>query len=113
MKKIIAIAVASLSSLAFAGEVTLVDSSPFEEQMMMGSPDQITLKFSEEVKLTGLTIVSEETGPVNTGFSAAEATSTDYSHVIEELPMGSYTITWITESGEGSEQKGEIWFMVH
>ena len=112
---------------------TLLDSTPYEEQMMMGSPTSIELSFAQPVRLTSLTLVNDDGSQIDLAFTASDRAASQFSHPIAELPMGSYTLHYQVQGNfadhlndnlnnnlnnnlnekNSPAESGAIWFMVH
>ncbi len=91
----------------------LVKSFPAEDQVVIESPQQIQLWFSQEpeVALTKVRLM----GPNEVRFNVAKAQATDDAKsltlaITDSLPEGAYTITWQTAAADGHKVSGEYGF---
>jgi methionine-rich copper-binding protein CopC len=91
----------------------LMESIPFDNEMMMGSPEKIMLNFDAPVQLSELTLTSDEGVVVDIAFEANEHKKMMFEHDINELDMGSYTAAYTILNAKGDTETGSIWFMVH
>jgi methionine-rich copper-binding protein CopC len=109
--QLILIAIAGAAAqLAFA-HAELSDSSPADRAMVESAPENVTLQFSEPVRLTALAIQKDGDQKRNLGPLSAE-TSETFAVAVPTLEDGHYTVTWRALSDDTHVMTGEFMFMV-
>ena len=96
-----------------SAHISLEQSTPAQEAMLMQSPEQISLNFSGEVRLIKLMINNGSNEPVNFDFKPSTAPSNNFKWPLPSLEQGNYTVKWMVLGDDGHKMSGEYGFMLH
>ncbi len=115
MKRLIVTFVAALASVglwmnAALAHTQLSSSIPADQSTVEAAPDEVSLTFSEPVRLTAVT-VQTGTGSESLEVSAAEAAE-EFTVALPRLAPGEYVIEWRALSADTHVVSGEIRFTV-
>ncbi|BED88250.1 MULTISPECIES: copper resistance CopC family protein [unclassified Pseudoalteromonas] len=109
-----AVAIISLVlTFSASAHISLKQSTPAQEAMLMKSPEQLSLTFGGEVRLAKVIIKDEKNKSINFDFKPSSTPSTDFSWSLPSLPQGTYTVKWIALGGDGHKMTDTFRFMVH
>jgi methionine-rich copper-binding protein CopC len=96
-----------------SAHISLKQSTPAQEAMLMKSPEQLSLTFGGEVRLAKVIIKDEKNKSINFDFKPSSTPSTDFSWSLPSLVQGTYTVKWTALGGDGHKMTGTFRFMVH
>jgi methionine-rich copper-binding protein CopC len=96
-----------------SAHISLKQSTPAQEAMLMKSPEQLSLTFGGEVRLAKVIIKDEKNNSINFDFKPSSTPSTDFSWSLPSLAQGTYTVKWTALGGDGHKMTGTFRFMVH
>ncbi|WP_348689675.1 copper resistance CopC family protein [uncultured Pseudoalteromonas sp.] len=96
-----------------SAHISLKQSIPAQEAMLMKSPEQLSLTFSGEVRLAKVIIKDEKNKSINFDFKPSATPSTDFNWSLPSLAQGTYTVKWTALGGDGHKMTGTFRFMVH
>ena len=96
-----------------SAHISLKQSTPAQEAMLMKSPEQLSLTFGGEVRLAKVIIKDEKNKSINFDFKPSATPSTDFNWSIPSLAQGTYTVKWTALGGDGHKMTGTFRFMVH
>ena len=101
-------------TLAFSASahISLTQSAPANEAMLMQSPEQLALTFSGEVRLAKVLLTDSDNQPVDFSFKPSAKPSIEFSWSLPRLSKGKYTAKWIALGGDGHKMTGTFNFMV-
>ena len=89
----------------------LSESIPADRAMLETAPEDLTLRFSEPVRLTALTVQKDAMAKRNLGPLPSDA-SQQFAVAVPALENGHYTVTWRALSEDTHVISGEFMFMV-
>ncbi len=111
----LAVALATLPAAFPFRHLRLVKSAPAADEVLVASPDAVTLWFSQAptLRLTRISLLDASgaklpLGPVTAGPEEHTAMAT----VTTPVPAGSYTISWVSGSPDGHVVRGKFGFSV-
>ena len=96
-----------------SAHISLKQSTPAQEAMLMKSPEQLSLIFGGEVRLAKVIIKDEKNKTINFDFKPSATPSTDFNWSLPSLAQGTYTVKWTALGGDGHKMTGTFRFMVH
>ena len=96
-----------------SAHISLKQSTPTQEAMLMQSPEQLSLTFGGEVRLAKVIIKDEKNNSINFDFKPSSTPSTDFSWSLPSLAQGTYTVKWTALGGDGHKMTDTFRFMVH
>lgn len=100
-----------------AFHLELERSSPAADEMVAGSPDRITLWFSQAPEMAGTSIhvVPEGAAPLDLGDPKADPEDPAVVHLALATPLapGEYRVVWRAMARDGHVVRGDFGFMVH
>jgi len=96
-----------------SAHISLKQSTPAQEAMLMKSPEQLSLTFGGEVRLAKVIIKDEKNKSINFDFKPSATPSTDFNWSLPSLAQGTYTVKWTALGGDGHKMTGMFRFMVH
>jgi methionine-rich copper-binding protein CopC len=96
-----------------SAHISLKQSTPAQEAMLMKSPEQLSLTFGGEVRLAKVIIKDEKNKTINFDFKPSATPSTDFNWSLPSLAQGTYTVKWTALGGDGHKMTGTFRFMVH
>ncbi|ASP47667.1 copper resistance CopC family protein [Cognaticolwellia beringensis] len=101
-------------TLAFSASahISLTESAPANEAMLMQSPEQLSLTFSGEVRLAKVVLTDADNQPVDFSFKPSSKPNMAFSWPLPTLSKGKYTAKWIALGGDGHKMTGTFNFMV-
>jgi copper resistance protein C len=104
-----AVAVASPA----AAHTELVSSNPEDGQTLTAPPEQVTLRFGEDLLPAGAQIVAKDDTGVEVGLGPAEVSGTKLSATWPQTAdTGTYTVAWRAVAGDGHPLEGTFTFAV-
>ena len=101
-----------LSTSSYA-HTSLNTSMPKNNAMLMSSPPQLSVVFTEPVRLAKFTLNSQNGEPVDFNFSPSMESSTFFNYDLPTLSPGNYTAQWMLLGEDGHKMDGSFDFMVH
>ena len=101
-----------LSTSIFA-HTSLKASLPKDNAMLMSSPPNLTVTFTEPVRLVKLALNTQKGESVSFGFLPTMEASTSFDYDLPALPPGNYTAQWMLLGKDGHKMEGTFSFMVH
>ena len=96
-----------------SAHISLKQSTPAQEAMLMKSPEQLSLTFGGEVRLAKVIIKDEKNKSINFDFKPSSTPSTDFNWSLPSLAHGTYTVKWTVLGGDGHKMSDSFSFMVH
>ena len=96
-----------------SAHISLKQSIPAQEAMLMQGPEELSLIFSGEVRLAKVIITDEKNKTINFDFKPSATPSTDFNWSLPSLAQGTYTVKWTALGGDGHKMTGTFRFMVH
>jgi len=96
-----------------SAHISLKQSIPAQEAMLMQGPEELSLIFSGEVRLAKVIIKDEKNKSINFDFKPSATPSTDFNWSLPSLAQGTYTVKWTALGGDGHKMTGTFRFMVH
>lgn len=96
-----------------SAHISLTQSTPAQEAMLMQSPEQLTLTFSDEVRLAKVIINNAKNESINFAFKPSATPSADFKWSLPSLAQGTYTVKWTVLGGDGHKMSDSFSFMVH
>ena len=96
-----------------SAHISLKQSTPTQEAMLMKSPEQLSLTFGGEVRLAKVIIKDEKNKSINFDFKPSSTPSTDFNWSLPSLAHGTYTVKWTVLGGDGHKMSDSFSFMVH
>ncbi len=96
-----------------SAHISLKQSIPAQEAMLMQGPKELSLIFSGEVRLAKVIIKDEKNKTINFDFKPSATPSTDFNWSLPSLAQGTYTVKWTALGGDGHKMTGTFRFMVH
>jgi len=96
-----------------SAHISLKQSTPAQEAMLMKRPEELSLIFSGEVRLAKVIIKDEKNKTINFDFKPSATPSTDFNWSLPSLAQGTYTVKWTALGGDGHKMTGTFRFMVH
>ena len=110
----IATAVLGLAlTFSASAHISLKQSTPKSNAMLMQSPKQLTLTFSAEVRLAKVQLKDSENKPVDFSFKPSATPKKNFNWSLPNLAKGNYTVKWIALGGDGHKMSGTLNFMLH
>ena len=110
----IATAVLGLAlTFSASAHISLKQSTPESNVMLMQSPKQLTLTFSGEVRLAKVLVSDSENQRVDFSFKPSATPNKNFNWSLPNLSEGSYTVKWIALGGDGHKMSGTFNFMLH
>lgn len=95
------------------GDVKLESSSPSDNAMLMSAPEQLSLTYSNPLRLMKVSITGNETGEVDFAFRPTADKKAAYTWQLPALQPDTYTVEWIAMGADGHKMKATFSFMVH
>lgn len=96
-----------------SAHISLKQSIPAQEAMLMQGPEELSLIFSGEVRLAKVIIKDEKNKTINFDFKPSATPSTDFNWSLPSLAQGTYTVKWTALGGDGHKMTDTFRFMVH
>ena len=96
-----------------SAHISLKQSTPTSEAMLMQSPEQLTLTFSGEVRLAKVLLNDAKNQQVDFDFKPSATPNADFNWLLPKLDKGNYSVKWIAMGGDGHKMSGTFDFMVH
>ena len=110
----IATAVLGLAlTFSASAHISLKQSTPESNAMLMQSPKNLTLTFSGEVRLAKVQLNDSENQLVDFNFKPSATPNKNFSWSLPNLAQGNYTVKWIALGGDGHKMSGTFNFMLH
>ncbi|MBD3584740.1 copper resistance protein CopC [Salinimonas sp. HHU 13199] len=104
----------SIAQPAFAhSQMTLSQSSPSDNAMLMSAPEKLSLTFSESVRLTNVTLASKNGEKIDFGFAPAFDKSARFEWTLPSLSPDTYKVSYVVMSDDGHKMTDSYTFMVH
>ena len=105
------LALAALTALSVQAHTVLSSSVPADNAVETVAPERITLSFSTEVRLTGLSMEDAAGASVDLG-SIPTATQREFVIPAPKLPPGTYRVSWRAVGADSHVVSGEYRFEV-
>lgn len=96
-----------------SAHISLKQSTPVQEAMLMKSPEQLSLTFSGKIRLTKVMLSNANSQTIDFGFKPSATPNTTFSWDLPILTKGNYTVKWIALGGDGHKMSGTVNFMLH
>ncbi|MFQ3208333.1 MAG: methionine-rich copper-binding protein CopC [Glaciecola sp.] len=113
MKKCIAIIFIVLTSMSALAHIGLKSSAPADDAMLMKSPEEVEVRFEDEVRLVSLSVVNSKDEPVEINFAPSMEASKTFTYDLPMLTPSTYNVSWTIMGEDGHKMKGDFSFMVH
>lgn len=110
--KFLAVISVVISSTVFA-HVNLEKSIPADNEMLMSTPEKLTLTFSKEVRLVKVSLKNKQGKKVKFGFKPSKEASSEFSWRLPTLAPANYIVDVTFLGKDGHKMKTSIGFMVH
>jgi len=94
-------------------DVSLQSSSPKHNAMLMHSPNELDLQFSQSVRLVKVSLKSIDGEIIQFGFEPSGNAKTNYQWKLPKLKPATYHVMWTILGEDGHAMKSKIGFMVH
>jgi methionine-rich copper-binding protein CopC len=101
----------SLATLSAQAHTVLSSSVPAENSVEATTPKNITLKFSTEVRLTGLSVEDGNGKPVDLG-ATPTTMQQEFAIPTSEISTGTYLVKWRAVGADMHIVSGEFQFVV-
>jgi len=105
----------STGMLAVAGvaqaDAHLTRSVPADNSVMAHAPSQISLSFSEPIRITSLTLQRDGDKPTRIEVSA-KAPANELDIPVTQLGLGAYTLNWNGVGADNHESSGTVHFTI-
>ena len=105
------LALTTLTALSVQAHTVLSSSVPADSTVETVAPESITLSFSTEVRLTGLSMEDATGGAIDLG-SIPAATLQEFVIPAPQLPPGTYRVSWRAVGADSHVVSGEFRFEV-
>lgn len=89
----------------------LAIAEPKDGAMVMAAPEQLSLTFTESVRLMKVTMMLGET-ELDIGFSPSASATDVFAIALPQLENGSYTVNWAVMGGDSHLVNGSLSFSV-
>lgn len=104
----------AFSSAVFAhAGIKLESSAPIDNAMLMKTPEELSLKFSKEVRLVKVSLKNKSGTKIKFGFTPTKQATAYYSWSLPELAPSNYEVDWVVLGADGHKMHGKFGFMVH
>ena len=107
----ILITVLAFTALSVQAHTVLSGSVPADNAVETVAPESITLSFSTEVRLTGLSMVDATGAAIDLG-SIPATTLKEFVIMAPQLPPGTYRVSWRAVGADSHVVSGEFRFEV-
>jgi len=94
-------------------DVSLLSSSPKHNAMLMQTPDQLHLQFSQSVRLVKVSLKSTDGETIQFGFEPSGDAKTNHQWKLPKLKPATYQVMWTILGEDGHAMNSKIGFMVH
>lgn len=109
---LLSVLLSPLSTFAHS-DVELQKSIPADNAMLMSAPKALLLNFSDDVRLTAISLTSEKGESIDFSFAPAFKKSASYQWKLPQLPPSTYTVSYVLMSDDGHKIAQDYTFMVH
>lgn len=110
----VAITILSLAlTFSASAHVSLKQSTPENNAMLMQSPEKLSLTFSGDVRLAKVTVKNSKNQPMDISFKPSATPNKNFSWALPNLAKGNYTVKWIALGSDGHKMSGSFNFMLH
>jgi methionine-rich copper-binding protein CopC len=100
-----------LATASVCAHTRLLESQPAADAVLTQAPEQITLRFSEPIRLTALSVRSA--GSAAQDLTAAESGASErFTATLPALEPGEHTVSWRVISADTHVVSGEVRFTV-
>lgn len=114
MKKsrIIIMIASFLLTLTVSAHVGLKSSSPDANESITSSPEQLSLTFSNDVRLVKLQLLNAADENVDLDFKPSANAAAEFINALPELQAGEYTVMWTVLGLDGHKMSDSFKFTV-
>ncbi|MDO6719174.1 copper resistance protein CopC [Psychrosphaera sp. 1_MG-2023] len=110
--KILGATFALLLSQSVSAHISLLSTTPAIESMLMKSPEQLSMTFSAEVRVTKL-VLSSDNEQIDFNFKPIAKSARTFEWPLPNLKQGKYSVNWIVLGPDGHKMRGTYYFMIH
>ncbi|PAJ71888.1 copper resistance protein CopC [Pseudoalteromonas sp. NBT06-2] len=96
-----------------SAHVSLKQSTPKSDAMLMQSPEKLSLTFSGDVRLAKVTVKNAKNKAMDINFKPSATPNNNFSWSLPNLETGNYTVKWFALGGDGHKMSESFNFMVH
>ena len=100
------------SPSALLAHVGLTEAMPGDGAVVHEGPEYVTLRFTEEVRLLGLTMSGMASHAVEINFEPSGNMGNEFSITMPALTADSYTVEWVVMGSDSHRVEGEFTFTV-
>lgn len=100
------------TSNALLAHTDLAEAMPANGAVMHEGPEHVTLRFTEEVRLLGVSVSGMVSHAVEIGFEASANMDNEFSIMMPALTADSYTVEWVVMGSDSHRVEGEFTFTV-
>lgn len=111
--KIVAILTLALLSNLASAHSGLKYSTPENGAMLNKSPEDLTLKFTVQVKLVKVQLMDQSGEPIKLMSKPSKNFATTFNIALPMLDTGSYKVKWIAMGKDAHKIKGGFTFTLH
>lgn len=93
--------------------VSVTDTTPENNAMLMASPESISLTFSKDARVARLTLKNSQGDKIDTDFKPTKQAVTYFTLPIDKLSPDTYVVDVVFLGEDGHKMKHTFSFMVH
>lgn len=93
--------------------VSVTDTTPEDNAMLMASPESISLTFSKDARVARLTLKNSQGDKIDTDFKPTKQAVTYFILPIDKLSPDTYLVDVVFLGEDGHKMKHTFSFMVH
>ena len=101
-----------LSANSLIAHTALAVAMPADGAILNEGPKEVTLRFTEAVRLLQLSLKNGTSMAVETGFKPNSSSATAFTVMMPELTAGTYTVNWAVMGADSHRVEGEFSFTV-
>jgi len=105
--------IAVVCSTSASAHVHLQKSIPADNEMLMQTPETLSLTFSNNVKIVKLSLKNKQGQKINFGFKPTKEANSQFSWELPKLAPANYIVEAIFLGKDGHKMKKSFGFMVH
>lgn len=104
---------ALMLTFSASAHISIKQSTPMQSATLMQSPKQLSLTFSDKVRLAKVILNDAQNKSVNFDFKPNSTPNTDFNWSLPSLAQGPYTVKWVALGGDGHKMSGTLDFKVN
>jgi methionine-rich copper-binding protein CopC len=109
----LAMGIVALFSGQVLAHVSVTDTTPKDNAMLMASPEHISLTFSKDARIAKLTLKNSQGDKIATDFKLTKQALTNFTLPIATLSSDTYVVDIVFLGEDGHKMKHAFSFMVH